>query len=70
MRGLKYVFLSYFSILALVASFLDAWIEIANIILALSLIVVASFLDAWIEITRGAGTLKCYGCRILLGCVD
>ena len=53
-----------------VASFLDAWIEIYDVLSFPVVHIVASFLDAWIEIISldSISFVRC--CRILLGCVD
>ena len=50
MRGLKYFILSIGLEAYIVASFMDAWIEIVYEAKCIGLTDVASFMDAWIEI--------------------
>jgi len=50
MRGLKSIYFYDNRIPFVVASFMDAWIEIIIDCVASSIALVASFMDAWIEI--------------------
>ncbi len=55
---------------ATVASYIDAWIEIAKPKKITKTQAVASYIDAWIEIKSGSLSLASNTCRILYRCVD
>ena len=69
-RGLKFPYDGACSLVAIVAPFTGAWIEIGIVTLIVCTYLVAPFTGAWIEIGASGATMVATLCRSLHGGVD